>query len=832
MPSICEVGGGGNVLPLMQSEQEWPHGLRGFLYLLGLGWCFMGVALIADVFMGAIEKITSKKVVKKNWKTGRNMTEMVWNPTVANLTLMALGSSAPEILLALIELVTNDFFSGDLGPSTIVGSAAFNLFCITAVCVVSIPDGEVRYIKEVGVYSITASFSVFAYVWLLIILKWTSENVVEVWEGVVTLILFPILVYLAFLADIGYFSCSKGRRPAPMYADQLTKEDLAEMSVRLRKQHTGRSLSDEEVQQLIEIECSPKVTRAQYRVAATRRITAGRPVSVKGVADLCRKSASHLITANSMASVLPLSTDKALDEAVPPQEVQKGSVFDFEVSKYACIEDVGAVVLTVIRQGNLTEPASVLYKTCDGTAKSEADYMPLEGRAEFASGVEKATIEIKIIDDASHEENEEFYVDLAGPEQGAYEALIGERGRATVVIIDNDHPGVLDFTTDTLTVTEQAEDFTVGVTVERKDGSCSRVGCKFRTEEASALNDRDFEATEGCIEFEGGQLSSVIPVTIKAAGRYERAEMFRLILSDPFGGVMFDPQSDGGADCAILTILIQSADQTKARVDKLMTRLQSGFFKAEVGHANWRDQFIDAIFVNGGRPRDGEDENSSERASILEYVMHFVLLPWKLLFALVPPTDYAGGWLCFWFALIMIGVVTALIGDMAGLLGCVMGLRDEITAITFVALGTSLPDTFASKAAATQDPHADASIGNVTGSNSVNVFLGLGLPWMVGSIYWTELGPNAVWKSKYSDKVWAQDWLDGALIVESGNLGFSVAVYSICAAVCIFVLFLRRMLLGGELGGPKVLKYATAVFFVSLWIVYISLSSWYVMNQG
>ena len=30
---------------------------------------------------------------------------MVWNPTVANLTLMALGSSAPEILLSVIETV-------------------------------------------------------------------------------------------------------------------------------------------------------------------------------------------------------------------------------------------------------------------------------------------------------------------------------------------------------------------------------------------------------------------------------------------------------------------------------------------------------------------------------------------------------------------------------------------------------------------------------------------------------------------------------------------------------------------------------------------------------
>ena len=34
---------------------------------------------------------------------------------------MALGSSSPEILLSVIEIVGNNFQSGDLGPGTIVG---------------------------------------------------------------------------------------------------------------------------------------------------------------------------------------------------------------------------------------------------------------------------------------------------------------------------------------------------------------------------------------------------------------------------------------------------------------------------------------------------------------------------------------------------------------------------------------------------------------------------------------------------------------------------------------------------------------------------------------
>ena len=116
-----------------------------------------------------------------------------------------------------------------------------------------------------------------------------------------------------------------------------------------------------------------------------------------------------------------------------------------------------------------------------------------------------------------------------------------------------------------------------------------------------------------------------------------------------------------------------------------------------------------------------------------------------------------GGYPCFVVSIAMIGLLTCIVGDLAGIFGCLVGLKDSVTgkkkqfqsvksdlalnwilltAITFVALGTSLPDTFASKAAAVGEKHADNAIGNVTGSNSVNVFLGLGLPWLIAAIYW------------------------------------------------------------------------------------------------
>jgi len=160
----------------------------------------------------------------------------------------------------------------------------------------------------------------------------------------------------------------------------------------------------------------------------------------------------------------------------------------------------------------------------------------------------------------------------------------------------------------------------------------------------------------------------------------------------------------------------------------------------------WKEQFPSALYVGGG-----PEEQS--QAGVVECLFHVVSLFWKLLSAFVPPPCLGGGWACFCSALIMIGIVTAFIGDLASLLGCCLGLNDDITAITLVALGTSLPDTFASKTAAQHDDTADNSVGNVTGSNCVNVFWGLGLPWTIATFYWSSVGANQDWKDRnYKDR--------------------------------------------------------------------------------
>ena len=136
----------------------------------------------------------------------------VWNPTIANLSLMALGSSAPEILLSVIETVKNlGKCPGELGASTIVGSASFNLLVISGISVYavnedndidperdeSVPKG-VKKINDLGVFGVTSLSSIFAYVWMFIVLSDQQVTTVEAW---ITFSFFFILLGTAYAAD-------------------------------------------------------------------------------------------------------------------------------------------------------------------------------------------------------------------------------------------------------------------------------------------------------------------------------------------------------------------------------------------------------------------------------------------------------------------------------------------------------------------------------------------------------------------------------------------------------------------------------------------------------
>eukprot|EP00927_Polykrikos_kofoidii_P039039 TRINITY_DN33479_c0_g1_i1.p1 TRINITY_DN33479_c0_g1~~TRINITY_DN33479_c0_g1_i1.p1 ORF type:complete len:791 (-),score=77.99 TRINITY_DN33479_c0_g1_i1:274-2616(-) len=616
---LCRLDGSSLLSALLNTLIDLPTGVRGLIYGLLLVYCFLGVAIIADTFVGSIEAITRRRK-KLRSKDGVVSFPKVWNATVANLSLMALGSSAPEICLSCIEIWTSGMYVGDLGPSTIVGSAAFNLFVIIAFCIIAIPPTEGRQIKDLPAFFITAAFSVFAYCWLVFILVIVSPHVVDVWEAVLTLLFLPLLVWVSWKVD------TSGGDKIPILRDVVAW-------------------------------------------------TAG-----------CE-----------------------------------------------------------------AEPAAA--------PKASRDFVDILRFAILSQDVE------------------------------------GE--------------GDVDKTT-------------LKVVVNREGGRVGTITCSYQTEELDAVRGYDYEHVEGTLEFSDGVLSQSISV-----------EVFRNPLRRTPREVL-----------VVLEVTEGSAQLGEADSDCMVFKANLMPWTDSSGSSRWRGikclsvLNIDSLRVLGmlwleniqGVPFCGGSKDDHASASRTEKAFHFLCLPWKVIFATIPPPPPGGNlsWLCFVLCLVFIFGITAILADLAELFGCVLSIPGVVTALTFVALGTSMPDLFASLSAAREDDTADASVVNVTGSNSVNVFLGLGLPWTVASIYWAVVGRLPEWEEKYS--LIAANIDGAAFIVESRNLGFSVLAFTACTVFCLIVIVARRKYIGAELGGPRDAQICSFAFLLLLWIIYVSLASWRVLR--
>lgn len=773
-------------IPLV-NESDWGSGLRFVLYLLMMLWFFMGVAIGADLFMCAIEVITSKtktiRVANEEEAKGYEEVEIrVWNDTVANLTLMALGSSAPEILLSTIEICSKGFKAGELGPGTIVGSAAFNLLCITAVCVMAVD--KPKKINSFNVFLTTAFFSVFAYIWLFLVIQVITKSTLDLWEAAITFLWFPVLVILAYIADKNLCSnISLLRRNKESI--ELNNMDLLNEKV-LRKHRpdlieymkqitSNPQLTEDEAAKLIAIkmEQSKKKNYGYYRVGALRSIGGGRKVG-PNVPDKLKL----IVTDGPSAPLL-------VDPTNPKPRIE------FTATAVSVLESAKIVQLGLIRSRNLMERVSVRYETIDGTAEAGSDYIAKKGTITFEPEETSKHIEVIIIDDYEWEPDETFFVKLHSDVEESIDCEIGPHSIAEVTIINDDEPGTISFTKPSHIVKESCGK--AEIEVERINGADGEVTIVWKTKDQSALHGKDYIGGEGTLVFDHGETVKTIDIEIIDDHQFEKDETFMIEFTDlKTQGAKF-----GRLKRTVVTVV--SDDEYRQMFDRVVHMAHLNMDKFELGSATWGQQFTEAMSVNGG---------DVENATFLDYFMHFVTFFWKVLFAFVPPCSWYGGWLSFFVILAMIGIMTALIGDIATVFGCLVGLKPEVTAITFVALGTSLPDLFASKNAAQNEDYADAAIGNVTGSNGVNVFLGLGIPWLIASIY------HQVNGNKFE--------------IDPGSLGTSVVTYAVCASVCIALLIVRRFVpfFGeAELGGPKMLRYGTGCFMIFLWFVYVLVSA-------
>ncbi|CAF1111567.1 unnamed protein product [Rotaria sordida] len=888
----------GLIIPMWRPQ----HGIsigdrisRAIVYLLALIYLFIGVAIISDRFMASIEVITSQKreLRKKNPDGTISITTVaIWNETVSNLTLMALGSSAPEILLSIIEVVGKNFKSGDLGPGTIVGSAAFNLFVIIAICIVSIPTGEVRRIRHQRVFFVTTAWSIFAYIWLWAIVAKISPGYIEVWEGTLTFLFFPLTVLSAYIVDtkVGQFiriritarkrisqlddhkttslpinvddleqknmldgtnknslgqstkdilprkkthssitgalmdqlGSSSGGLDETLVADQIEsqqRDEFIDIWRQLRKQYPNYDMHTLNDMAAVEMMNRVPKSRAYYRIQATKRLGGGG-------GNVKRKLLEKLNE--------PDKNDLLDKQQLINDTTSQITKIRFEPNHYTVLENAGHVILHVLRtDGNLRNTVYVDYTTEDGTATHGADYESAEGTLIFYPMETHKHIQVKIIDDDIFEEDEHFSVKLSNlkikdnqgrltPGEFDKSVQLIEPSTAIVMVIDDDHSGLFVFDNDEKTVVES--DGHIEILVLRTSGARGRVRVPFTTQDETALHEKDYIAKTGEVIFENNENEKKISIDIIDHDQYQRNETFLVQLGEP-SLVSDDDETEEIAmsehekliadlgkprlgERNTIRIRIRESKEFKNAVDKALYKANTAIL---VGTSTWLEQFKQAFSVKDDDDdvvvESGDTSDEDEKpATCKDYMLHFISFFWKFLFAFVPPTSLAGGWLCFVVSILIIGMLTAVIGDLATHFGCTIGLTDTMTAIAFVALGTSLPDTFASKVAAEHDKYADSSIGNVNGSNAVNVFLGIGLPWAMSAWY------HYFKQTKFE--------------VEKGSLSFSVTLFCSFAGIAIILLMIRRLKFfgGGELGGPTKYRIISSLLFLLLWIAYLVLS--------
>ncbi|KAG7217748.1 hypothetical protein INR49_020935 [Caranx melampygus] len=361
---------------------------RATIYFVGLAYMFLGVSIIADRFMASIEVITSQeRQITIKTPNGERITTTVriWNETVSNLTLMALGSSAPEILLSVVEVCGHNFDAGELGPTPSSSGARLQHVChhrpfgLERLCLhLALPD------PRCNIPRCRSDMGGASYALLLPYLCW-------VWYVADRRLLFYKYMYKRYRAGKrkGVIIETEGNQTLPKvdiemdgkmlnshgedFVDGETGFDVKELDEEESRREVARILKElkqkhpeKDTEQLMELAnyqvFNPATEESCFlRCQATRIMTGAGNVLKKHAADQAKRAAQHDIC--SEVSLNDFSS----------------KVF-FDPGTYQCLENCGSVALNVVRRGgDLTSTVSVDYRTEDGTANAGSDYRFTEG---------------------------------------------------------------------------------------------------------------------------------------------------------------------------------------------------------------------------------------------------------------------------------------------------------------------------------------------------------------------------------------------------------------------------------------------------------------------
>ena len=163
---------------------------------------------------------------------------------------------------------------------------------------------------------------------------------------------------------------------------------------------------------------------------------------------------------------------------------------------------------------------------------------------------------------------------------------------------------------------------------------------------------------------------------------------------------------------------------------------------------------------------------------------------------------------------IAIIILTALIVDISGHLGCFINCKDIVTAFILISLGLNIPNLVGAKLASVEEETADLPLLCLLAGNVFTASFGFGSAWLLCSFSWEAQGEQ---------------------FLPVGSLGFCLTEFIAIGTIAIIVLFGRRCCAGGELGGNQVCKIITTFILFLFWIyfmIFIPAEAYGFINPG
>jgi hypothetical protein len=453
-----------------------------------------------------------------------------------------------------------------------------------------------------------------------------------------------------------------------------------------------------------------KRSHAFYRVSTSRKLHGLEDLPPKIDKHQTIADATSLLSQLQATGALDEDPELGKHSVVNDQNLLVVRRMHFSSREYAVVESSGQVQMAVRRP--VTGPQHVRVVSRDGTAKVKDDYKHIDIILDFG-GSNEVIFSVDIVSDNTYEETEHFFVDLypvdaedlaraqesssskvemitnddstndgmvtgstkvtltldtKGPAQkntnmrsskvspmGVTEpkrrsssfdnikTKVKPLDTTKVIIIDDSSPGVLYFSKEQYVCCESEKKVTI--TVNRKAGSKGKVSCKVKTVDREAVSPDDFiaipEDDPMILVFDNEELTKSFDIEIIDDQVYEKDETFDVVLFDVEGGASLGDRTYEEEELSTNVVII-SDEKERRVVDEMAQLFSINYGRVRIGSIKYSQQFIEAIFPGGNR---------NCKASAGTWILHILAMPWRLIFALIPPVDLAGGWVTFFLAL-------------------------------------------------------------------------------------------------------------------------------------------------------------------------------------